>query len=108
MTPIISPPAAPKPAAAGESQQSATAPTPLVRRGRPPKDGIPKTPAGAQAGKVLRDTELKKLEEHQRLVGATMGRMGCILANEERRDTFLDDEDFEDVGWSSEFDPGHE
>jgi hypothetical protein len=33
-----------------------------------------------------------------------MDKMGCVLASEERRTTFLDDEDFEDEGWGSEHD----
>jgi len=33
-----------------------------------------------------------------------MDRMGCILASAERRAVFLDDEDFEDEVYGSEFD----
>lgn len=44
--------------------------------------------------------------EHKRLVGATMERTGCVLASEDRREGFLDDEDFEDEVYGSEHDPG--
>ena len=74
---------------------------PQVKRlGRPPKDSTDtaerdeKEPAG----------QLRKLEAHLRTVGPTMDRMGCVLASEERRKTFLDGEDFEDVVDGSEFD----
>lgn len=75
---------------------------PAVKRlGRPPKDGIPRVERDA-AG------ELRQLEEQKRVVGPTMGRMGCVLVSEERRATFLDGEDFEDVieKGGSEHDPG--
>lgn len=80
-------------------------PQPAVRKpGRPPKHGgVAKAPVSAQAG-IERDPELSKLAQHQRLVGPLMDRMGCILASEERRTTFLDDEDFEDEGWGSAHD----
>lgn len=42
------------------------------------------------------DAELRELEDDQRIVGPTLGRMGCVFANEARREGFLDDEDFED------------
>ena len=76
---------------------------PLVRKpGRPPKlGGAPKVPA---VHGVENDPELKMLADHQRLVGPLMERMGCVLASEERRQTFLDDEEFEDEGWGSEHD----
>ena len=104
VTPIIQP-------AQPANTTSSTAPpnpqaTPVVKRvGRPPKDGVAKAAAG-QASTYQKDAELKKLEEHLMVVGPTMERMGCVLASEERRGTFLDDEDFEDVGWGSEHDPG--
>ena len=66
-------------------------------RGRPPKDGISKAERDLGA-------PLKKLEEHQRAVGPSMDRMGCVLATEERRAGFLDDEDFEDEVYGSEHD----
>lgn len=35
-----------------------------------------------------------------------MDRMGCVLANDERRRGFLDDEDFEDEVYGSDYDDG--
>ena len=80
-------------------------PQPAVRKpGRPPKHGgVPKT-ATSTSGGVEKDPELSKLAQHQRLVGPLMDKMGCVLASEERRTTFLDDEDFEDEGLGSEHD----
>lgn len=108
MTPVISPRAPivqPIASTDGAADQTARDTTPIIRgRGRPPKDGIAKTPQNKVGG----NTELKKLEEHQRIVGPTVERMGCVLASAERRQTFLDDEDFEDEGWGSEHDPGDE
>lgn len=43
------------------------------------------------------EAPLKQLEEQKRVVGVVLDRMGCVLADEERRKGFLDDEDFEDV-----------
>lgn len=53
----------------------------------------------ATTSKLERDAslELKKLEEHKGIVGATMDRQGAVFANRERRATFLGDEEFEDV-----------
>lgn len=65
-----------------------------------PNNGAPK-PSHDQAIVVL-DAELKKLEHHQRIVGPTLGKMGCVLADEGRRASFLDDEDFEDEVEGSE------
>ena len=45
------------------------------------------------------DAELKKLKEQKRAVGPTMGRMGCVLVDDGRREGFLDDEEFEDTVW---------
>lgn len=102
MTPIISPAT---PTTQLQPQPTSSPGVPAVaRRGRPPKDGISKS---AQTS-VKQDTELKKLEDHLKVVGPTLERMGCVLASEERRQTFLDDEDFEDEGWGSEHDPGDE
>lgn len=77
--------------------KSSTATKPMDR---PPKDGIPKLERDAGA-------ELQKLAEHKRIVGPTMDRQGCVLASEERRRTFLGDEDFEDVVEGSEVDDVH-
>lgn len=83
---------------------------PLVKpRGRPRKDGAPPgtVPTATKAeGKdgIERDPELRNLAQHQRLVGPLMERMGCVLASDERRTTFLDDEDFEDEVWGSDHD----
>ena len=83
---------------AGEDVRSSPPPpAPVMPRlgpGRPPKDGISKAERDITA-------PLKKLEEHQKAVGPTMDRMGCILANEQRRAGFLDDEDFEDEVYDS-------
>lgn len=49
------------------------------------------------------DAPLKKLEEQKRIIGFTMDRMGCVLADEGRRRGFLDDEDFEDEVSGSEY-----
>lgn len=46
----------------------------------------------------------RELREHVDAVGPALGRQGCILASEERRATFLDDEDFESVVYGKEFD----
>lgn len=105
VTPLISP-ASPKSksvasAAAGGDVES-TPPPPVVQRlgrGRPPKDGVSKAERDMGA-------PLKQLEEHVRLVGPTMDRMGCVLANEQRRKGFLDDEDFEDEVSGSDYDDG--
>ncbi len=42
------------------------------------------------------EAPLKRLEEHKRIIGPLMDRMGCVLVDDERRAAFLDDEDFED------------
>ncbi|KAK3721391.1 hypothetical protein LTR37_003267 [Vermiconidia calcicola] len=124
VTPIISPapPPAPQPqpssTPAPTSQQPTLQPsqpttqpsqppisTPLVRgRGRPPKDGIPQAvrDVTAAAAGGASDAELKKLEEQKRAVGPTMGRMGCVLVDDGRREGFLDDEEFEDTVWEDE------
>lgn len=47
---------------------------------------------------------LADLEEQKRAIGPTMDRTGCIFASDERRRTFLDDEDFEDEVSESEHD----
>ena len=88
ITPVISPP---------PPQQSTNDMSHVPRVGRPPKDGVTK---------AERDVahELKSLEEHKRAVGAVMDRTGCVLASEGRRGTFLDGEDFEDVGFGGELD----
>ncbi|KAK3721083.1 hypothetical protein LTR37_003373 [Vermiconidia calcicola] len=116
VTPIISPtPPPPAPAPSQQPQSSATSAstfqqpppqppvsTPLVRgRGRPPKDGIPKAVRDAMAAAAggASDAELKKLKEQKRAVGPTMGRMGCVLVDDGRREGFLDDEEFEDTVW---------
>lgn len=76
----------------------------VAKRGRPPKHGgVPKTTVAGSEG-TEKDPELSKLAEHQRLVGPLMDRTGCILASEERRTTFLDDEDFQDECWGSDHD----
>lgn len=67
--------------------------------GRPPKDGIPKSERDA-----LKDSKLDELEQHKKAVGAVLDRTGCVLASEERRKGFLDDEDFEDEVYGSEHD----
>lgn len=108
VTPIISPPPPKQPKAAATGQTDAempVLPSPGVQklgRGRPPKDGV------AKASKAERDlgAPLKELEQHQRIVGPTMDRMGCVLANDERRKGFLDDEDFEDEVYGSDYDDG--
>ena len=90
VTPVISP-APPKQARAtataeGENQQHSPPPPPTVQklgRGRPPKDGVSKAERDLRA-------PLQSLEQHQRIVGPTMDRMGCVLANEQRRKGFLD------------------
>jgi hypothetical protein len=109
VTPVISPlmPKATLPTnTATEATDTAEMLTqPLVRKpGRPPKLGGAAKPASSAPGGIENDPELSKLGEHQRIVGPLMERMGCVLANEERRMTFLDDEDFEDEGWGSEHD----
>ena len=88
----------------GVEEGSKETPQPAVRKpGRPPKHGgVAK--ATSTSGGVEKDPELSKLAQHQRLVGPLMDKMGCVLASEERRTTFLDDEDFEDEGWGSEHD----
>lgn len=106
VTPIISP-APPKQARAtapteGEDQQDSPRPPPIVQklgRGRPPKDGVSKAERDLRA-------PLQSLEQHQRIVGPTMDRMGCVLANKQRRKGFLDDEDFEDEVSGSDYDDG--
>ena len=106
MTPIISPPSlSAQLATSGPTTQDSTdVPAPKIL-GRPPKNGVSRAP---QPQQMQRDTELKKLEDHLKIVGPTMEKMGCVLASEERRRTFLDDEDFEDEVWGSEHDPGDE
>lgn len=59
-----------------------------------------------QTAAVVLDAELKKLQHHQTIVGPTMGKMGCVLVDEGRRRTFLDDEDFEDKVQGSEHEDG--
>ena len=123
VTPVITPPAPTpsKPTATPTSTPlapaSATAPETTASssqlavrpRGRPRKDGEPPRAGGAVAsgsniGSIEKDPELRKLADHQRLVGPLLDRMGCVLASEERRLTFLDDEDFEDEVEGSEHD----
>ena len=70
----------------------------MKRIGRPPKD-----PAGFSKAERDLGAPLRKLEEHKRAVGAVMGRMGCVLADEGRREGFLDGEDFEDEVFGSEY-----
>ncbi|OQO09364.1 hypothetical protein B0A48_04762 [Cryoendolithus antarcticus] len=45
--------------------------------------------------KEARDA-VRRLEARKRIVGATMGQLGCKFVNQKRRLGFLDDEDFED------------
>ena len=106
VTPVISPPM-PKVALPTDTTTERTEMDiePLVKKpGRPPKLGGAAKLAPAAKGGIEEDAELSKLAAHQRIVGPLMERMGCVLANEERRATFLDDEDFEDEGWGSEHD----
>ena len=106
VTPVISPPM-PKVALPTDTTTDTAEMDiePLVKKpGRPPKLGGAGKPASSAQGGVEEDAELSKLAAHQRIVGPLMERMGCVLANEERRATFLDDEDFEDEGWGSEHD----
>ena len=106
VTPVISPPM-PKVALPTDTTTERTEMDiePLVKKpGRPPKLGGAANLAPAAKGGIEEDAELSKLAAHQRIVGPLMERMGCVLANEERRATFLDDEDFEDEGWGSEHD----
>jgi hypothetical protein len=49
---------------------------------------------------------LRELKEQQRVVGVTMGKMGCVLVDEGRRVCFLDGEGFEDVVRVGEGDEG--
>lgn len=74
------------------STSPAPPPLPRLGPGRPPKDG---SAAASRAEHRDLAAPLRKLEAHQRAVGAVMERMGCVLASEERRSGFLDDEDFE-------------
>lgn len=46
------------------------------------------------------DEDLRALQAKQQHVGVTMGRLGCVLANDARRKGFLDDEAFEDIVFS--------
>lgn len=106
VTPVISPSMPKANLPTNSSNDAAEMPAqPLPRKpGRPPKLGGPAKPAAGAQGGIENDPDLSKLAEHQRIVGPLMERMGCVLANEERRATFLDDEDFEDEGWGSEHD----
>ena len=84
---------------AHESSPAPPTPAPKLGPGRPPKDGISKAKAGTAA-------PLRELEQHLKIVGPTMDRMGCVLATDGRRRGFVDDEDFEDEVEGSEHDPG--
>jgi hypothetical protein len=68
--------------------------TPQQPRGPSRPRKYPKKEASAQV--VFEDEELRELQAKQMHVGVTLGRMGCVLANDTRRQAFLDDEDFED------------
>lgn len=105
VTPIISPQFPTKTLQPTIPQTSDSEPPPPIikKPGRPPKyPGISK--ASDARGGVQNDPELSKLAEQQRIVGPLMEKMGCVLASEERRMTFLDDEDFEDEVVGSEYD----
>lgn len=96
VTPVISEPTPPPQVQTAAQSAQATFIAEVPKRiGRPPKDGIPRLERDAGA-------ELKKLEEHKAVVGPTMDRQGCVLVSEERRRTFLGDEDFEDEVDASE------
>ena len=113
VTPIISPPVPIRPLPASQQQPAdgdagivgSAPPQPAAKqRGRPPKHGgVAKAAPSAHRG-VEHDPDLKRLAQHQRLVGPLMDRMGCVLASDERRTTFLDDEDFEDEVRGSDHD----
>lgn len=69
--------------------------TPIIEDGQPPLE----PPTQTRITKAEREAaaELEKLEDCKGIVGPTMDRQGCILASKERRETFLSEEDFEDV-----------
>ncbi len=106
VTPVISPPMPKATLPTDPAAEVTEMPTqPTVRKpGRPPKNGGAAKIALSAPGGIENDPELSQLANHQRTVGPLMDRMGCVLASEERRQTFLDDEDFEDEGWGSEHD----
>ena len=103
VTPLITPTPPPESGSTVDLsiEAAATSPAPITQplRGRPPKHGNSKSDVSAP---------LRDLEAHQAAVGVTMDRMGCILASDERRAAFLDDEDFEDEVYGSEFDDDSE
>jgi len=101
VTPVITPTPPPDSGSDLSAEIAATSSAPVAQplRGRPPKYGNSKSDVSAP---------LRDLEIHQAAVGVTMDRMGCILASDERRAVFLDDEDFEDEVFGSEFDDSSE
>jgi len=114
VTPVISPPT-PAASTTEDTQQQDPAQQ-LATETKPGQDPPPmnttqdedsKTKPARPTAAVVLDAELKKLEHHLKIVGPTMGKMGCVLVDEGRRRTFLDDEDFEgEVAGSEHEDEG--
>lgn len=88
VTPLIEPTPPPQPPLSSISHQHSTS----------------ARPANNSAENKLAAQELEELKTYKKAIGPTMGREGCVLVSEERRETFLGDEDFESVMYGSEFD----
>ena len=93
VTPLILPPT-PALSTSSHIKHETTATSDLQADPLPAMKPLPH-PLPALNATIL-DVELKKLEHHQRIVGPILGKMGCVVANEARRASFLDDEEFED------------
>ena len=117
ITPIILPPTPPasnappdEPSALRDTFSSTSSPQRQIHPAHqypamPTRPGPPSAKPSAKAARKSEfDAELRKLVEEQRRVGWTIGKMGCQLASEARRQGFLDDEDFEDEVFGSEYD----
>ncbi|KAK5165416.1 uncharacterized protein LTR77_008945 [Saxophila tyrrhenica] len=109
VTPAIAPRTPAKSATSDTQQQDTlqeTSPPPQPSSMEAYGPSNPTETRGPKSATLVLDAELKKLEEQQRIVGPIMGKMGCVLADEGRKRTFLDDEDFEDEVEGSEHEDG--